>query len=85
VSLQLPADAPDFRRSSYCDSAGCVEVAALPGDQIAVRDAKDPHPEAPVLRFTVAEWNVFLSGVLAGEFSPARLSRPDDQMSALVT
>jgi hypothetical protein len=55
---------------------GCVEVAALPGaDEIVVRDAKDESPEAPVLRFTTAEWDAFVSGVLAGEFSTATLVR----------
>jgi Domain of unknown function (DUF397) len=72
--LPLSADAPDFRRSSFCGDAGCVEVAALAGDQIAVRDAKDARPDAPVLRFTTTEWNAFLSGVAAGEFAPTTLT-----------
>jgi Domain of unknown function (DUF397) len=64
-----------FRRSSFCGSVGCVEVAALPGDEIAVRDAKDERPDAPMLRFTATEWDAFVSGVLAGEFSRAALAR----------
>jgi hypothetical protein len=52
-----------------------VEVAALPGgDEIVVRDAKDERPDAPTLHFTAAEWDAFLRGVLAGEFTPAALS-----------
>jgi Domain of unknown function (DUF397) len=73
-STTLAPDGPVFRRSSFCGQAGCVEVAAILGEQIAVRDAKDSRPSAPVLRFTVTEWNAFLSGVAAGEFSPTALS-----------
>ena len=71
--------AAGFRRSSFCGSVGCVEVAALPGDggisEIVVRDAKDKQPDAPVLRFTTTEWDAFVNGVLAGEFSTAALVR----------
>jgi hypothetical protein len=71
--------APGFRRSSFCGSVGCVEVAALPGDsginEILVRDAKDGRPDAPTLRFTTTEWEAFVNGVLAGEFSTATLAR----------
>jgi hypothetical protein len=35
---------------------------------VVVRDSKNPH--GGVLRFTVAEWLVFLDGVRAGEFEP---------------
>ena len=74
-----PSIAAGFRRSSFCGSVGCVEVAALPGDSgtsdIVVRDAKDKRPDAPILRFTTAEWDAFVNGVLAGEFSTATLSR----------
>jgi hypothetical protein len=66
-----------FRRSSSCGGAvGCVEVAALAsGNEIVVRDSKDKHPDAPALRFTTAEWDAFVTGVLAGEFSTATLTR----------
>jgi hypothetical protein len=70
----LPSDALAFRRSSYCGEANCVEVAALPSDQIAVRDTKNDSPDAPILVFSVIEWNAFLNGVLDGEFSPSTLS-----------
>jgi hypothetical protein len=66
-----------FRRSSFCGGGvACVEVAALPnGNEIVVRDAKDERPDAPVLRFTAAEWDAFVTGVLAGEFSTATLTQ----------
>jgi Domain of unknown function (DUF397) len=64
-----------FRRSSFCGSSNCVEVAAPSFNQVFVRDAKDLRPNAPVLRFTTVEWNAFLAGVLAGEFSHDALTR----------
>jgi hypothetical protein len=67
--------AADFRRSSFCVGGACVEVAALPGDEIVVRDAKDKRSDAPVLRFTTTEWDAFVNGVLGGEFSTAALAR----------
>jgi Domain of unknown function (DUF397) len=54
-----------WRKSSYCTQGNCVEVAFL-GSQVAVRDSKDKH--GPVLLFTQAEWNAFLSGARDGEF-----------------
>jgi Domain of unknown function (DUF397) len=54
-----------------------VEVAATSSGEFIVRDAKDLSPNAPVLQFDRTEWDAFLSGVLAGEFSPTALtSRP---------
>jgi hypothetical protein len=43
-----------------------VELAALPGGGIAVRDSKDPS--GPVLSFTRHEWVSFLDGLDKGEF-----------------
>jgi hypothetical protein len=48
-----------WRKSSYSGSNGgnCVEVAALPGNVLAVRDSK--NPDGPVLTFSRAEWRSF--------------------------
>jgi hypothetical protein len=62
-----------FRRSSFCGEGSCVEVAALPGDEIVIRDSKDTRTDAPRLTFTAAEWDAFLSGVMAGEFTRSAL------------
>jgi predicted secreted Zn-dependent protease len=63
--LSVPAR---FHRSSACADGNCVEVAALPSDEIIVRDSKDTRPDAPRLTFTAAEWDAFVEGVAAGEF-----------------
>lgn len=60
------ADGTGFRRSSFCSSGGCVEVAVLPGGWIAIRDSKAPR-QLPQI-YSVEEWEAFLSGVKAGEF-----------------
>jgi hypothetical protein len=58
-----------WQKSSYSGGNGgngCVEVAALPGGEIAVRDTKDrgraPH------RHSGEAWRAFLTGVRAREF-----------------
>jgi hypothetical protein len=62
-----PISAAHFHRSSFCAKGSCVEVAELPGDEIAVRDSK--NDSSPVLRFTPEEWDAFIAGVLDGQFS----------------
>ena len=54
-----------WRKSARCDSASCVEVAPIAGG-MAMRDSKDP--DGPILRFTRAQWAVFLTGARAGDF-----------------
>jgi hypothetical protein len=63
-----------FVRASTCVNGNCVEVAALPGGMIGIRDSKDSIATAPVLRFDRAEWESFLEGVAAGEFTYATLT-----------
>jgi hypothetical protein len=61
------AGLPSWRKASYSIGSGeCVEVAELSGDQIAVRDSKDP--DGPVLRFTRGEFRAFVKGVVDKEF-----------------
>lgn len=58
-----------FRKAGACSNGGqCVEVGGCgcDGGTVYVRDGKDP--DGPVLRFTNAEWDAFLDGVVAGEF-----------------
>jgi hypothetical protein len=58
----------EWRKSSWSQMNGCVEVAFLEGG-VAVRDSKDRR--GPVLRFTTDEWAAFLNGVRNGEFDRA--------------
>jgi hypothetical protein len=60
-----------FRSSQSGPTGGnCVEVAFLPGGDVAMRNSR--HPGGPALIFTPAEWNAFLGGVAHGDFAPAR-------------
>jgi hypothetical protein len=60
-----------WRKSSFSGGngggAGCVEVAALLGGGVAVRDTKD-RTHAPHHHSALA-WNDFLAGIRAGEFA----------------
>ena len=49
-------------------SDACVEVAGgVDLEEILVRDTK-AGPDAPVQRYSRAEWSAFIGGVKAGEF-----------------
>jgi hypothetical protein len=52
-----------WRKSSFSNSAGCVEMADL---GIAMRDSKDPY--GPALRFNRHEVAVYFQAVRDGEF-----------------
>jgi Domain of unknown function (DUF397) len=57
----------NWLKSSLSNANGsCVQVAALPGGLIGVRDSKDAL--GPVLRFRPDEWDAFIGGVHNGEF-----------------
>ena len=53
----------NWRRSSYCGSAACLEVAHEEG-AFYVRDSKEPN--GPVLAFTANQGKAFLTAVRAG-------------------
>jgi hypothetical protein len=61
---QLPVTWRKSRQSN--PSGNCVEVAALPGGDVAVRNSR--HPSGPALVYTRAEITAFLAGVKDGEF-----------------
>jgi hypothetical protein len=70
----LPATLPSvqlrqvrWQKSRYSNSQGsCVEMALLPGGDIAVRNSRDP--DGPALIYTRAEIQALLQGVKDGEF-----------------
>ncbi|PSK96075.1 uncharacterized protein DUF397 [Haloactinopolyspora alba] len=56
-----------WRKSSHSDTQDhCVEVAELPGGEVAVRNSRDP--QGPALVYTRAEMEAFAAGVKDGEF-----------------
>jgi hypothetical protein len=58
---------PLWVKSSLSFANGnCVEVAALAGGEVGVRNSRDRA--GAVLRFTGDEWQAFVGGVANGEF-----------------
>jgi hypothetical protein len=55
-----------WRRSTFCGTAACVEVADL-ADGTAVRDSKDPAGEP--IPFTAIGWRAFIAEVRRGGFT----------------
>jgi hypothetical protein len=54
-------------KSRHSNSQGtCVELAGLPGGDIALRNSR--HPDGPALIYTPAEIDAFLRGAKDGEF-----------------
>ncbi|MFD9737127.1 DUF397 domain-containing protein [Umezawaea sp. NPDC059074] len=56
-----------WTKSSYSGALGnCVEVSALAGGDVAVRNSR--FPDGPALVYTRAEISAFLAGAKDGEF-----------------
>ena len=56
-----------WQKSKHSNPNGaCVEVAALPSGEIAMRNSR--FPTGPVLLYTQAEITAFLAGAKDGEF-----------------
>ncbi|GAA3508129.1 hypothetical protein FHR32_007541 [Streptosporangium album] len=56
-----------WRKSHFSNPSGnCVELAALPGGEVAMRNSRDP--EGPVLIYTRLELDAFVRGVKSGQF-----------------
>lgn len=48
----------DWKKSSYCEASGCIEVATAP-TEVQVRDSK--NPDGWVLNFDVSSWREFIA------------------------
>ena len=57
--------APQWRKSSRCDTSSCVEVAIVDGEPggVLVRGKSKV-----AISFDRAEWEAFIAGAKAGEF-----------------
>jgi len=56
-----------WRKSRHSNSQGtCVELAGLPGGEIAVRNSR--HPDSPALIYSPEEMDAFIRGAKDGEF-----------------
>jgi hypothetical protein len=56
-----------WRKSRNSNPSGnCVELARLPGGDIAVRNSR--HPAGPALIYTTAEITAFIQGARDGDF-----------------
>lgn len=65
-----------YRSSSFCPEGQCVEVAPLPDGRISLRRSKDSTREP--ISFAREEWDAFVLGVLAGEFTFTESSTAPD-------
>lgn len=65
---ETPADEPLrwIKSSRSAANGNCVEMGAVAGGVVALRDSKDP--KGPVLRFTGDAWSSFINEVKTGTY-----------------
>ncbi|GAA5127729.1 DUF397 domain-containing protein [Pseudonocardia adelaidensis] len=57
--------AAEYRISSFCSGADCIEVGMLQEGVVAVRDTKDRSRQ---LTFSAREWAAFVAEIKRGAF-----------------
>jgi len=67
IIVNIELDPPTWRRSTFCASSECVEIA-IGVRGVSVRDSKQAGTSDVSLQYTVDEWRAFVLGVKAGEF-----------------
>lgn len=72
----MSGDELTWVKSSSSHTGGCVELAALPGGAIALRDSK--NPKTPALHFTGREMTAFIEAASRGEFDYLIMGDDDD-------
>jgi hypothetical protein len=80
----IPADQlrVTWRESKWSNpSENCVEVAALPDGDVAVRNSR--HPSGCALIYTRAEVRAFVAGVKDGEFDDLDLRPAGERLSGM--
>jgi hypothetical protein len=63
----MGSESPRFRRSSFCNAGGCVEVAGAGPERILLRGTGAPN--LIPLAFSGRQWTAFVEGVKKGEFA----------------
>lgn len=65
--MQKPSslEAAIWRKSNLSGDGNCVEVAAVSGEVVGVRDSKDAA--GPILAFSPVAWTGFVSGLKTGQ------------------
>ncbi|MFE9404705.1 DUF397 domain-containing protein [Streptomyces sp. NPDC006530] len=66
VSAEEIAGAVWVKSARSSAQGNCVEVAVLPGGEVAVRNSRDPR--GPALVYTRDEVSAFVEGAKGGEF-----------------
>jgi len=66
VTSSVPSGRPRWKKSSFSSESNCVELAALPGKGVAMRNSK--HPLDAVVVFDRKVFDSFLRGVKDGQF-----------------
>lgn len=68
-SVRTVDDTAGWARSSFCESASCLEVSVIRSAVVGVRDSKDMS-DGPVLRFTPASWGAFVHAIRNDNLAP---------------